>query len=334
MIQDQLVDYINAQMKLGVARDAIKSTLVGAGWQAADVEDTLKKVESTTKPATTAPAQPTSAATMGTSSGPQVLKVSDLVSASGPGMSVKPAAASPTAQVKPAMSPMSTTQATTPATTMPARDTSPKSPLTGSPAAAKPASSPVTMNASGKSMSMGEYPPKQHASRTTLFVGIVLVVVVILVGGFAGSLYVQNNSLAAQVKSLGSESSGVASQVSTLQAQLVASTTALAAQVASIGAENQELQSELSFYVAPAGAVVEATSTATIGGVISGGGKTPYVITATYGAKIYVGNSKSASVISALTPLVGVTTAQQLSGTYVPGSDSIMLTTINGTSVQ
>ena len=46
MVQESIVEYINAQMKLGVSRDVIKTTLTGAGWVAADVEDTLKKVES------------------------------------------------------------------------------------------------------------------------------------------------------------------------------------------------------------------------------------------------------------------------------------------------
>jgi uncharacterized protein Smg (DUF494 family) len=45
MVQDSLVEYISSQMKAGISRDAIKASLVGAGWQAADVEDTLKKVE-------------------------------------------------------------------------------------------------------------------------------------------------------------------------------------------------------------------------------------------------------------------------------------------------
>ena len=45
MVQESIVEYINAQMKLGVSRDTIKTTLTGAGWVVADVEDTLKKVE-------------------------------------------------------------------------------------------------------------------------------------------------------------------------------------------------------------------------------------------------------------------------------------------------
>ena len=64
MVQESIVEYINAQMKLGVSRDTIKTTLTGAGWVAADVEDTLKKVESAkmAQPIAAMSAMPTSAA--------------------------------------------------------------------------------------------------------------------------------------------------------------------------------------------------------------------------------------------------------------------------------
>ena len=34
MIQDQLVEYIDAQLKAGIPAETLKTTLVGAGWQA------------------------------------------------------------------------------------------------------------------------------------------------------------------------------------------------------------------------------------------------------------------------------------------------------------
>jgi hypothetical protein len=341
MIQDQLVDYINAQMKLGVSRDTIKTTLVGAGWQATDVEDTLKKVESAkmSQPISTvvagAAAAGTSAAAAGfsstpsaVSSGPQMIKVSDLVSASESSatMSVKPAPSTSTPVGASSVGSAST------ATSASTRDTSPKSPLTGPTATAKPSASAVI----GKSNTYQatEYPPKTHASRGALITEIVLVIVVLVVGGFAGFLYVQNNNLSGQIKSLQGQSTGVDSQVAALQAQITASTTAYAAQVSSLGGENQELQTELSFYAAPANSVAGATSTATISGTVSGGGKALYILTSTYGAKIYVTNSTNASVVAALTPLIGSANETQFSGTYVPGSDSITLTAINGTALQ
>jgi hypothetical protein len=80
MIQNQLVDYISSQLKLGVSRDSVKTALVGVGWAAQDVEDTFKKVE---QPATSVqqPAQQSAVSPAAAAKSPDI-RVSDLVSAS------------------------------------------------------------------------------------------------------------------------------------------------------------------------------------------------------------------------------------------------------------
>ncbi len=350
MVQESIVEYINSQMKLGVSRDSIKATLTGAGWVAADVEDTLKKVESAkvsqpmpsmatgpaaasvapriVTPVTASPAVDTKG------SAPQMLKVSDLVSPSAASPASAPAAksASPTSPTSP-----------TPSAS--------KSPLTGQAPAKNPSFVMPEGIKPGNTFQTSSYPGmKPRASRGALITEIVLAVVVVIVAGFAGFLFMQNNSLNAQLGALNGQSSGVNSKLSTLQEQVAASTTALTAQVASLTGDKQELQTELSFLVAPSGAVPGATSTATLNGIVSGGGKTSYVITATYGAKVYVANSKAAAVIAALAPLMAhagtastSTTASstpaapaataQFTGVYVPGSDAITLTAVNGTAL-
>jgi len=336
MVQESIVEYINAQMKLGVSRDTIKTTLTGAGWVAADVEDTLKKLESEkmTQPmaaiASSPAAKPfTPMSSTGAASAnpaPQTIKVSDLVSSS--------TSSSPV--MKPSAMPAS------------------KSPLTG------PAPMSVAMPAGARTkdtFQANSYPSmKPHRSYGALITDIVLVVIILAVGGFAGFLYMQNNNLNSQLGSLNGQSSGVNSQLSSLQAQIAASTTALTAQVSSLTTEAQELQTELSFFVVPTSTVPGATSTATISGTVSAG-KTGYVITTAYGTKVYIANSKIAGVIAALTPLVGTATstmsasasstasstptivsaitptAAQFTGTYVQGSDTITLTEVNGTAI-
>lgn len=332
MIQESIVEYINAQMKLGVSRDTIKSTLTGAGWVAVDVDDTFKKIDSakmaqpiSAMPATASPtaAKPiesvittkpfVSTAPAGNGgSAPQTIRVSDLVSSSSAPvmMTAKPAAA----------------------TTAPAV----KSSLTG-PAAPTGVKSPNSYQASTYSA------VKPHGSHGAVITDIVLVIVIIAVGAFAGFLYVQNKNLNTQLGSLNGQSSGVTSQLSALQAAAASSTVALTAQVSSLNSEVQELQTELAFYAAPSGTTPGATSTVAVSGVVSGGGKLPYAITAQYGAKISVANSKVAAVISALVPLMataGTTSTPahpavtaQFSGTYAPGVDSIILTAINGTAI-
>jgi hypothetical protein len=307
MIQDQLVDYISSQMKIGVPRDSIKTTLLAAGWQAADVEDTLSKVESskTSQPITSGPAGPAIgpkpvAPSSAMKTEPQVMKVSDLISASDPAMSVKPVAA--------------------------ARDTSKKSPMIG------PTTTAGTMTATQLSGNQKEFPPKDHSSRKPLIIEGVLGLVVVILAVFAGFLYFQNGGLTTKLNSLTADSANVTSQLSALQQQVSASTTLLTVQVGELNAKNQDLQTELSFYAVPPGAAAGATSTAMLTGTLSGGDKVPYTITTSYGTKIYVANSKDPGIIAAFTP-IGTSTAQ-FAGMFVLGSDSITITSVNSTTVQ
>ncbi len=55
MVQQQLVDYIKSQLKLGAGRDSIKSALTGAGWPQADVEDSLSSAEALAGPSSALP---------------------------------------------------------------------------------------------------------------------------------------------------------------------------------------------------------------------------------------------------------------------------------------
>jgi hypothetical protein len=340
MVQESIVEYINAQMKLGVSRDTIKTTLTGAGWVAADVEDTLKKVElakmaqpisavSATSSLSSSPAAKpfTPAVGMGsTSPAPQTIRVSDLVSSS--------TSSSPV--IKPSVMPAS------------------KSSLTG-PAPASVAT-PAGTRTKDTFQAASYSAAKPHGSHGMLLTDIVLIVIILAVGGVAGFLYMQNKSLSSQLGSLNGQSSGVTSQLSALQAEMAASTTALTAQVSSLTTQTQELQTELSFFAAPIGTTPGATSTATVMGIVSAG-KTGYIITTMYGAKIYVVNPKVAGVATALAPLMATATSTtpasasstasstptvipatpattaQFTGIYVPGADTITLTEINGASL-
>ena len=119
MVQDQLVEYISTQLKLGVSRDAIKSALTGVGWVSLDVEDTLKKVEGATTPASAQPtvapkmvqpassvaaaapakfvsfSMPGTVASPTKNSEPQTVRVSDLVSTVAPASGMSSSSSSP-----------------------------------------------------------------------------------------------------------------------------------------------------------------------------------------------------------------------------------------------
>ncbi len=323
MVQDQLVDYISAQVKAGASKETIKSALLGVGWQAADVEDSFKKFEGsapavaatgfkpaavtaqptvtvagpTTKAASAFPASTNAMASpaaarpavqsspMNSGPGPQVIRMSDLVSASdGP------------------MSTMGVAQK-------------------------KDAAAPAKMATTMTSM------PTGSSSKKGMTMSIIGGVVILVLLGLSGYLYMQNNSLSGQISSLSGQSSSVTSQVASLTSQvnaLTASSTALAASTTALMASNQELMTELSFYAVPAGTTATATPIS-ITGVVNVNTAKNYFVVGTYGGKIFIGNSKAAGVGTALQPYVGSST--QLGGTFVPGSDSMTLTSVNGTSL-
>jgi hypothetical protein len=305
MIQDQLVEYITSQTKLGVSRDAIKTTLTAAGWQAADVEDTLKKVEAsrTSQPITAAPATPGMPAKPTGAIAPQTMRVSDLISGVDPMGGIK---GGPVGQPAASMS---------------------KSPLIGSPATSA-ASSPLKKEPT--EFHATEYPAK--SSKGSKILPVILGILMLAAMAGAGFLYYQNSQLSAKIASVNSQSTQLNGQVNSIQQQVTASTTNLQAQITQLTTDNQELKTELSFYAVSPSAVQGTTSSATLSGMISGGGKNLFLLTTTNGSKIYVVNSKDAKVIAALTPLVGSSTAQ-VAGTYISGSDSITITAVNGATL-
>ena len=76
----------------------------------------------------------------------------------------------------------------------------------------------------------------------------------------------------------------------------------------------------------------ETSSPVTVSGVLSAGlGKDTYIITTTYGIKVSVKNSSVAAVAAMLQPLLGTTV--QISGTYAPGTPSVIIGIVNGLPV-
>lgn len=260
MVQDQLVDYISSQMKLGVPHESIKAALVGAGWVAADVDDTMKKVGETEKPAAlpgTMSAAPAvhvggASAPAGGSSpmgSPHVSVGASPAGAMSAGSMSAMGAASTAA--KPASSPM--TMGTGAATAKPSMSmgTSPAgagapalrvsdlvSATAGKSASAAPmtslsslgkGSSPMTGGTIAKpqsSMGMGgsgmgaSMAAAAHPEKKGRGMMIVGIVIIVALVGAAGYLLFENMSLAGQISSLNGTSSGVSSQISDLNNQI------------------------------------------------------------------------------------------------------------------
>ncbi len=321
MVQDQLVEYISSQMKLGVSRETIKAALTGAGWAVMDVEDTFKKVEGGGKPAVIASTTPASAAAA----------TATPLSAMSTGISPKPMSSTVPASFSSSASAAGGTGGGA------VKSAGPQTIRMSDLVSANVAASPVTSSTKSAlpknqplgSVSIGGAPKN---GRIMMIVGIVIIVAL---GALAGYLYFQNNGLAAQVASLSAQSADVTSHVSSLNAQIQAfdvSNTALTAQVAMLTAENADLLTNLSFAaVPPLSSGTPASETVSVSGTLTGG-KASYALTTQYGVVIYVKNATDVNVAAALKPLLASTSTVSLTGTHVPGSQYITVTAVNGSS--
>ena len=261
MIQDQLVEYISAQTKAGTSRDAIRAALVGAGWVAGDVDDSFKKVEGASSPAVSVAAA-AAAKSMGSPSKspePQMIRMSDLVSASDRPLAV-----------------------------------------TGASKEQKPAGkiSPVVASVAVAGMGVKEISAgRPVSSKKNLIIGIVGIILILLLGAFAGYLYMQNSTLSSKVASLGGASADVTAEISALTSQvntLTASGTAMGTEIGGLTSANEELAMELSFYALPAGTTPTSTNLS-VSGMLSLSASKMYILTASYGGKLSVANSKDAT---------------------------------------
>lgn len=290
MVQDQLVEYISSQLKLGVSREAVKAALVGAGWQAADVEDTLKKVEGAARPVQPMqsaqpfkPAQPAAGAS---------IKVSDLLSASGSAATFK--------MSSPAAKPLDLSKN-------------------------KPAASSMV---AGASMMGGVKTRGGRGGFIMAIVGGIVIVALGAAAYWYinnGSLAGRVSTLNSESADVASRLASLNAQVQALNA----SNTALTAQAVSLAAENEDLKANLSFVVVPLKAST-SSEVVSMRGALLGSSKTSFRLTTPYGVIVYVSNSKDAKVSAALTPLVSSTSSVMLTGTHLSGSQYITVTSVNG----
>lgn len=330
MVHDQLVDYISSQMKLGVSREAISSALVSAGWVAADVEDTIKKVEST-KPAQ--PAAAASSMSSGTSSAMSSAKPmgTGAMSSSpmGAGTTAKPAAMSTGAMAAPATTATATATAMKPMGAAGPQVIKVSDLVSTTPGATVNAANPAKVDpgkfggkVTGNSFqaTTATAAPKKGGSGMK----IVAIVLVLIFAAAAGYFYWQNTTLAAKISSLTGSSSQVNSQLTDLQTKLNTTNSDLSNQISALKQANDDLTLQLSFFAASKNAT---TTQATISGTLANGNaKDPYKITTPRSVDIYITSATAAKILTTLKSLVGGQV--QVAGTYIPGSDQLTVTSI------
>lgn len=299
MANQQLVDYIKSQLQLGVAKEAVRSTLLQAGWGEGDMSEALNAATPAAPAAVSAPAATTS-----------------------------PVSQNPPREVRP------TTPVSSPLLT---RDIFQSKSLPGQgepffqpkPAEQvfqpkKEALSPAQKNGPVVAVTPTT-PRKQSSGKGTVFriVGIVLVTASL---GAVGFFYKQVADLQGKLNELSSGGAGASSQIATLTQER----DKLVAEVAALKNENTQLVAELAIFAGQP----TATSTApiTAKGVLSGGGKAQYALTTKSGVVAYVKNSKDMKVDAALKPFVG--TEIEISGTHVTASRDVTVTAVNGKLIE
>jgi len=300
MVQQQLVDYIKSQIKLGLDRDSIKNALVSAGWPAEDVEDSMKGL-----------APVSGGATSGSANLPQ-------------------SAVSPIGSVGGGVG-KGNTQATGPIVIS---DLFNNSKLGTMPAASGDkkidAAKLKSASISAETVKGGDKPKfgKQ------LIIIIALAVIAVGLGVGMVMLYFQNSSAQSQLSGLQTQVSAANSKITALTSEVADLTTQrdnIKSSADLLTAKNLELLTELSFIFAPAGATSTENSQFTIKGVLTGGGKAQYSLLTAEGMKVMVKNYKDAGVDAALAPLVGQMV--EISGTHTLGSANVSVTAVNGSAI-
>lgn len=331
MVQDQLVDYIKGQLKMGIGREAVKGALVAAGWVAADVEDTLKRVEAPVS-VTPASASPVSSP-VSVTAGPQPVVLNT------PGVSASPAVKPAMSSVEPRSIRISDLVSSGPATPASAAASStvktPGSDPTKSPffqnfTNNQPKKMDTTSSTTSQPVAASSAVMASPASGGSRLIMIALVVLMLIFAGGAGYLFYENSALSKQVTSLGGQSSGVTNQVAALDAQVKD----LNASIKLLNEGNADLRTQLSFAALPVGASASSTAeTVSVKGTVAQKG-TAYILTTSFGVPVYVRNATDANLVAMLKPLIASASEVTLTGSHVPGSQYLTVESVNGASIK
>lgn len=167
------------------------------------------------------------------------------------------------------------------------------------------------------------------------FVTPTIVLSILLVLSLAANiyLYIQNSS---SQKNLGAPAVSSVAPTSSPDPNLAAITKerdSLILQLADAGAKAkaqiESLSGDISFFAIASGTNPTTPINFTARGMLSGGGKTPYVIMLENGIKLIVVNSKAADPL--LKPLLN--SVVEVAGTHLPGSNNVTLTIVSGIPV-
>lgn len=320
MVNQQLRDYVSEQLRLGVAKEAVRGALIESGWAQADVNEVMQS--GTGAPAEIKPVAPPAIAmaqkpTIAVQPAVQPVRVIQPAVVAQPVRVSQPAVAF----VKPAQSMASQTTDIVQPKTNPF-PVSPKANM-GTPGT-NPVSVSAASGAAAKPVSLGASIAAKTPDRGKLPM-IVMIVLALLLGSAAAYFYMQTSDLQVRVSSLSAESETARTQAGALAKER----DSLIGRMASLSSESRDLAVNLSFFVAPGGA--EGQQAVAFGGTLGSGDKGIYTVKTARGVVVSIKNSRDALVEKALKPLVG--TMVQISGTHTAGSREVTVLAVNGASV-
>ncbi len=301
MVQQQIIEYIKSQLKLGVSRDDVKNALVGTGWLAQDVEDSIKSAEGVS--AVTKPQEPSP---VKEAPKDKPIVVSDLVSVSKMEIGFP---AEKITDVKTIAKPAE--KKIEPPKEQPKKEESKKD---------QPKIVSVATGVSGN-----------HFNKTTI---VLIILAVFVAGGVGGTgfFYFQNRGLNEKIAGLEVAAQGGNTTLNNKIADLTAKNESLGKDLDAAKKESADILFELSFF-----AVTPGTSSSSPVAIPEIKGKLEkiklvYYLLTPRGAELMVKNSIDKNVDTALKGLIGSDIT--LSGTYLPGSRGLTVQSVNGTSVE
>lgn len=313
----QLKDYIVEQTKLGVSKDIVKTTLLGAGWKEDDVNQAITESELAAQSAASfkpvSPIQPI-----------QQAKSVESIQQAQPVQSVKPVDTSQT--FKPVNMPGSFSVAAKSSPSFVTSDIfkSKSEPVFQS-------SNTKTQTASNSAETKQQVTSMTQNDKSTAGIGgkilpISLGVVSILLLGGNIYFFLQNSDLNSRLNSINSGKASSDNQATSLTADKKN----LTDQIDSLNKTITDLNSQLSIFAVPADAS-STTASFDVEGTLGGGGKLPYSITTSKNILLSVKNSKDVDVETVFKSLVG--TRVSIVGTHQPESNQLTVTTVNGQPV-
>ncbi len=342
MINSQIVEYVKNQLARGVAPEVVKTSLLGVGWPAADIDDSMKKAAEgpgQVVPQKPAVEKPLAAAQTSKPTGSPSVTSPVSPSSTSPFSSVSPAG---TPASRPVSSPSSVPKsAPSGGSAVNVRDFFGNSGAAGagraSPAAA-PASSPKINAApvSTPSSSAGQILKESKSGGSKALV-IGLACVTILSLGAAIFFFINSRGAQGMAGTSSAKLTELTGKVSSLTAEvdeLQKSKQEADDRLASATLAANDLVGEVSFFIPPTvgtGTVAAQQAAFAIKGKLTFDG-TKYTLTTPHGIAATVKNSKDEKVSLALRPLVD--TAVELAGTHAAGSREVTVTAVNGVSVK